>query len=36
MTEGKPGFFQNIGLAGSAAVLTLAFIHPIDLVKIRL
>lgn len=27
---------KNIGLAGTAAVITVTFIHPIDVVKTRL
>jgi hypothetical protein len=29
------GFLQQIGMAGSAAVITVTFIHPIDVVKVR-
>jgi len=27
---------KNIGLAGTAAVITVSFIHPIDVIKTRL
>ncbi len=30
-----PGLMQQIGMAGSAAVITVSFIHPIDVVKVR-
>ena len=29
-----PGLMQQIGMAGSAAVITVSFIHPIDVVKV--
>lgn len=29
-----PGLLQQIGMAGSAAVITVSFIHPIDVVKV--
>jgi len=29
-------FFKNIACAGGAAVITVSFIHPIDVVKTRL
>ena len=32
----KPSLFKNISLAGTAAVLTVQIIHPIDVVKTRL
>eukprot|EP01082_Thalassiosira_pseudonana_P003725 g2833.t1 g2833 contig12:885068-885550(-) len=31
-----PGLMQQIGMAGSAAVITVSFIHPIDVVKTRI
>ncbi len=31
-----PSLFQQVGMAGSAAVITVSFIHPIDVVKVRL
>ena len=35
--KGSTGyFFKNIGCAGGAAVITVSFIHPIDVVKTRL
>lgn len=30
-----PGLFQQVGLAGASAVITVTFIHPIDVVKVR-
>jgi hypothetical protein len=32
----KPSLFKNVSLAGTAAVLTVQVIHPIDVVKTRL
>jgi len=32
----KPSFLKNIGLAGTAAVITVNMIHPIDVIKTRL
>ena len=32
----KPSLIKNVGLAGTAAVLTVQIIHPIDVVKTRL
>lgn len=32
----KPGLLQQVGMAGSAAVITVTFIHPIDVVKTRI
>ena len=32
----KPGLLQNLACAGGAAVITVTFIHPIDVVKTRL
>ena len=31
-----PGLLQQVGMAGSAAVITVSFIHPIDVVKVSL
>lgn len=31
-----PGLLQQLGMAGSAAVITVTFIHPIDVVKTRI
>jgi len=36
MSDAKPSLFMNVSLAGSAAVFTVMFIHPIDVVKTRL
>mmetsp|Transcript_42822 Transcript_42822/g.62709 ORF Transcript_42822/g.62709 Transcript_42822/m.62709 type:complete len:302 (+) Transcript_42822:103-1008(+) len=33
---GAPGLFQQVGMAGGAAVITVTFIHPIDVVKTRI
>lgn len=30
-----PGLLQQVGMAGGAAVITVTFIHPIDVVKVR-
>mmetsp|Transcript_23390 Transcript_23390/g.28736 ORF Transcript_23390/g.28736 Transcript_23390/m.28736 type:complete len:301 (+) Transcript_23390:51-953(+) len=32
----SPSLFQQIGMAGTAAVITVSFIHPIDVVKTRI
>ena len=32
----KPSLIKNVGLAGTAAVITVTLIHPIDVVKTRL
>lgn len=32
---GAPGLFTQVGMAGTAAVITVSFIHPIDVVKVR-
>ena len=29
-----PGLFTQVGMAGGAAVITVSFIHPIDVVKV--
>ena len=29
-----PGLLQQVGMAGGAAVITVSFIHPIDVVKV--
>ena len=34
--KGGSSLFKNIAAAGSAAVITVSFIHPIDVVKTRL
>jgi hypothetical protein len=31
-----PSLLQQVGMAGSAAVITVSFIHPIDVVKTRI
>ena len=31
-----PSLLNQVGMAGSAAVITVTFIHPIDVVKVRL
>jgi hypothetical protein len=36
VVKAKPSFLKNIGMAGGAAVMTVTFIHPIDVVKTRL
>jgi hypothetical protein len=39
MTQPKkegPSLIKNVSLAGTAAVITVSFIHPIDVVKTRL
>jgi len=37
MTEQKkPSLLKNVACAGGAAVITVSFIHPIDVVKTRL
>jgi hypothetical protein len=35
-SPGAPGLLSQIGMAGGAAVITVSFIHPIDVVKVRL
>ncbi len=30
----QPSLFQQVGMAGTAAVITVTFIHPIDVVKV--
>lgn len=32
----QPSLFQQVGMAGTAAVITVTFIHPIDVVKTRI
>ena len=32
----KPSLFKNVTLAGTAAVITVQVIHPIDVIKTRL
>jgi hypothetical protein len=34
--SGMGKMLKNIGLAGTAAVITVSFIHPIDVIKTRL
>jgi hypothetical protein len=34
--QGASFFLKNIGCAGGAAVITVSFIHPIDVIKTRL
>lgn len=34
--EAPPGLLKQVGMAGSAAVITVTFIHPIDVVKTRI
>ena len=29
-----PGLLQQVGMAGGAAVITVSFIHPIDVIKV--
>jgi len=29
-----PGLMQQVGMAGGAAVITVTFIHPIDVIKV--
>jgi len=36
MSEKKASLLQNVALAGGAAVITVTFIHPIDVMKTRL
>ena len=36
VVKAKPSFLKNIGMAGGAAVITVTFIHPIDVIKTRL
>lgn len=31
----QPSLLQQVGMAGAAAVITVTFIHPIDVVKVR-
>jgi hypothetical protein len=33
---GSPGILTQLGMAGTAAVITVSFIHPIDVVKVCL
>lgn len=32
---GAPSLLTQVGMAGTAAVITVSFIHPIDVVKVR-
>jgi hypothetical protein len=32
--DNSPGLLQQVFMAGSAAVITVSFIHPIDVVKV--
>ena len=34
--NGASFFYKNIGCAGGAAVITVSFIHPVDVIKTRL
>ncbi len=31
-----PSLLQQVGMAGSAAVITVSFVHPVDVVKVSL
>jgi hypothetical protein len=31
----QPSLIQQVGMAGTAAVITVTFIHPIDVIKVR-
>ena len=31
----QPSLLAQIGLAGAAAVITVTFVHPVDVVKVR-
>ena len=31
----QPSLLQQVGMAGGAAVITVSFIHPIDVIKVR-
>jgi len=33
-TAAAPSLIQQVGMAGTAAVITVSFIHPIDVVKV--
>lgn len=33
-TAAAPGLLTQVGMAGGAAVITVSFIHPIDVVKV--
>jgi hypothetical protein len=33
-TSATPGLLSQVGMAGGAAVITVSFIHPIDVVKV--
>jgi len=35
-SDGAPGLLQQLGMAGTAAVITVTFIHPIDVIKTRI
>lgn len=35
-TAGTPSLLQQVGMAGTAAVITVTFIHPIDVIKTRI
>jgi hypothetical protein len=30
-----PGLLQQVGMAGGAAVITVTFVHPVDVIKVR-
>jgi hypothetical protein len=34
-TSGAPSLLHQVGMAGGAAVITVSFIHPIDVIKVR-
>lgn len=34
-TSAQPSLLQQVGMAGTAAVITVTFIHPIDTIKVR-
>lgn len=35
-SEAPPPLLQQVGMAGTAAVITVSFIHPIDVIKVRI